>query len=269
VSRQATQARQRSIPRLRPTSSPSAAPRCTSIATAHSRSETGWSDGGGGCSRYETANSAQSSFSGYTQVHCASGRRATPDVSLDADPASGVAVYDSVTYQGQSGWFQVGGTSASSPMWAARSAVAGVVVNAAYVYGSSITYRDITSGNNVASCLGGFDLCSGRGSWTGTTPSPSHANHKPDITACSLVFTPVAQIVSDRRFPLPMRSPKISVACDHGSQTGRRTRDLNKVEQASLLSFLKVATGSQEACRNLVLTINATKCHQMSGVINQ
>jgi hypothetical protein len=70
-------------------------------------------------------------------------------------------------YQGQSGWFTVGGTSASSPMWAARAAVAGVTVNGGYVYGSSITYRDITSGNNGASCLLGYDLCSGRGSWLG------------------------------------------------------------------------------------------------------
>jgi subtilase family serine protease len=127
--------------------------------------ETGWSSGGGGCSTYENATSAQSGFSGYAQVNCG-GKRATPDLSLDADPASGVSVYDTTRYQGQSGWFTVGGTSASSPMIAARSAVAGVQVNSAYVYGSSITYRDITSGNNGAPCLVGFDLCTGRGSWT-------------------------------------------------------------------------------------------------------
>jgi subtilase family serine protease len=132
-------------------------------------SETGWSGGGGGCSVYENATSEQSAFSGYGQVSCG-GKRATPDVSLDADPASGVSVYDSTRYQGQAGWFRVGGTSASAPMWAARSAVAGVVVNSAYVYGNSITYRDITNGNNGASCLVGYDLCSGRGSWTGLTP---------------------------------------------------------------------------------------------------
>jgi subtilase family serine protease len=129
-------------------------------------SETGWSSGGGGCSVYETANAAQAAFSGYGQAGCA-GRRATPDVSLDADPASGVSVYDSTPYQGQTGWFRVGGTSASSPMWAGRAAVAGATVDAAYVYGSSISYRDIVSGNNGAPCLTGFDLCSGRGSWVG------------------------------------------------------------------------------------------------------
>ncbi len=132
-------------------------------------SETGWSSGGGGCSQYETATSAQSSFGGYAQVSC-SGKRATPDVSLDADPNSGAAVYDSSSYQGQKGWYQVGGTSLSSPMWAGRSADAGVSVNAGYVYASNITFRDITVGNNGAPCLVGYDLCTGLGSWTGSTP---------------------------------------------------------------------------------------------------
>ena len=128
-------------------------------------SETGWSGSGGGCSVYEAATSAQSGFSQYGQVNCG-GKRATPDVSLDADPASGLSVYDSTRYQGQKGWWVVGGTSASSPMVAARAAVAGSVVNSSYVYGSSINYRDITSGNNGASCLVGYDLVTGRGSWT-------------------------------------------------------------------------------------------------------
>jgi subtilase family serine protease len=128
-------------------------------------SETGWSGSGGGCSVYETANGSQSTG----QVNC-NGKRATPDVSLDADPASGVSVYDTTRYQGQAGWFRVGGTSASSPMWAGRSAGAGVTVNSAYVYGNSITYRDITSGNNGANALAGYDLVTGRGSWIGSTP---------------------------------------------------------------------------------------------------
>lgn len=127
-------------------------------------SETGWTSGGGGCSVYETANAAQSSFAQYAQTKC-NGKRSTPDVSLDADPASGVSVYDSTPYNGASGWWVVGGTSASSPMWAARSAISGLVVNAATVYGSSITFRDITAGGNTGGCLTGFDLCSGRGSW--------------------------------------------------------------------------------------------------------
>src|SRR6266568_4250527 len=143
---------------------PSASPRVISVGgtTLHFSggtftSETGWSGSGGGCSAFETATSAQAGFSQYGQVNC-SGKRATPDVSLDADPNSGVSVYDSVKYYGQSGWFTVGGTSASSPMWAARSADSGAIVNAAYVYGTNITYRDIISGGNSAGSLTGYDL---------------------------------------------------------------------------------------------------------------
>lgn len=127
--------------------------------------ETGWALGGGGCSLYETATGAQSAF----ESLCGT-KRATPDVSLDADPASGVSVYDSTRYNGKSGWFVVGGTSASSPMWAARSAASGAQVNSAYVYTNNISYRDITSGGNTGGCLVGYDLCSGRGSWIGATP---------------------------------------------------------------------------------------------------
>src|SRR4030095_13299351 len=88
-------------------------------------SETGWSGSGGGCSAYANAAPAPSGLPQCGQVNCA-GKRATPDVSLDADPSSGVSVYDTTRYQGLTGWFTVGGTSASAPMGAARSAGAGV-----------------------------------------------------------------------------------------------------------------------------------------------
>jgi subtilase family serine protease len=128
--------------------------------------ESGWSGSGGGCSRYETARAEQSSFAEYKTTTC-NGQRATPDVSLDADPRSGVSVYDSTPYQGTSGWFSLGGTSAATPMWAGRAAAARVIVNAKYIYGNAIHFRDITTGNNGVPCKKGFDLVTGRGSWTG------------------------------------------------------------------------------------------------------
>lgn len=143
--------------------------------------ETGWSDGGGGCSVYESATSAQSGFGGYDQANCA-GKRATPDVSLVADPASGVSVYSS-DYSRTAGWYVVGGTSASAPMWAARSAVEGKVVDSGYVYGNSIPFRDITDGNNGASCLVGFDLCTGQGSWADNGAIPTSGSTTTTTTA--------------------------------------------------------------------------------------
>ncbi|HEY2537800.1 MAG TPA: PKD domain-containing protein [Solirubrobacteraceae bacterium] len=132
--------------------------------------ETAWSESGGGCSRYESPNPAQLTGS----ISCA-GRRATPDVALDADPNSGMSVYDSVTYEGQSGWWTVGGTSASTVLWAAESAVSGSDVNASYVYANpaNIPFRDIASGSNGHPALTGFDLVTGLGSWSYTPGAPT------------------------------------------------------------------------------------------------
>ena len=132
-------------------------------------SETGWRGSGGGCSAYEPAPAAQAAWPGYAAVNCG-GQRAVPDVSLVADPRSGVAVYDS--FRTAQHWTVVGGTSAATPMWAARAAVSGLVVDANLLYSASspITFRDITAGSNGLPALAGFDLVTGLGSWTGSTP---------------------------------------------------------------------------------------------------
>ncbi len=130
--------------------------------------ETAWSDGGGGCSGYETTNIYQWTGS----VNCA-GMRATPDLALDADPNSGVPVYDSVPYGDHSGWFTIGGTSASTTMVAPEAAVTGAEVNASYLYASptNIPFRAITSGSNGYPPLPGYDLATGLGAWS-YTPAP-------------------------------------------------------------------------------------------------
>ncbi len=76
--------------------------------------ETGWSDGGGGVSAYESKPSYQSSLS-YS-------KRANPDVAYDANPTSGFAVYDS--YGGYDWNYIFGGTSAGAPQWSALIAIA-------------------------------------------------------------------------------------------------------------------------------------------------
>ena len=136
-------------------------------------SETGWSGSGGGLSAYETEPQYQITYN----VPGANGKRAVPDVSYDANPASGFPVYDTTAYGGQTGWFQVGGTSAGTPQWAAIHSL-GLSVSSNNLYQdakwSSPTYfRDITSGSNGAySAVPGYDLVTGLGSpitWNYTT----------------------------------------------------------------------------------------------------
>jgi hypothetical protein len=60
----------------------------------------------------------------YQQVAQQSGARSSPDVGYNGDPNTGFAVYDSLPFNGSSGWDVVGGTSAGAPQWAALIAIA-------------------------------------------------------------------------------------------------------------------------------------------------
>jgi subtilase family serine protease len=135
-------------------------------------SESGWSSGGGGVSRYESKPGYQSGLS-YS-------RRANPDVAYDADPYTGFAVYDSY---GGFGWGQYGGTSAGAPQWSAilgianegradngKSALDGYTQTLPAIYAMSTgttgteQLNDVTTGSNrVGSAGPGFDLVTGRG----------------------------------------------------------------------------------------------------------
>ncbi len=106
-------------------------------------SESAWSSAGSGCSAYETANSWQTAVSDWSQTGCGT-KRGVADVSADADPNTGAAVYDSTRYQGQPGWFQVGGTSLSSPLIASVFALAGGA--SSYANAQQIPYTRFTNG---------------------------------------------------------------------------------------------------------------------------
>ena len=84
-------------------------------------SETAWSGSGGGLSAYEREPSFQAQFG---IPNDSRGYRGIPDVSYNGNPGTGYAVYDSVGIGGYAGWFQVGGTSAGTPQWAALIAIA-------------------------------------------------------------------------------------------------------------------------------------------------
>jgi hypothetical protein len=140
-------------------------------------SETGWSDSTGGISNYESEPS-------YQTIAQTTGARTTPDVAYDANPNTGVAVYDSVAYDGGKGWWEVGGTSAGTPQWAALVAIAdqGRTVNGAgtlYGYAQTLpllyslynstqysqTFHDETVGSSGLYSAGpGYDAVTGLGS---------------------------------------------------------------------------------------------------------
>ena len=130
-------------------------------------SETGWSGSGGGPSKYEPQPSYQNGISGIVK-----GARGVPDFSFDADPNSGVSVYDSTRCQGASGWLVFGGTSVSSPSLAGIVNLAGGATSStaelATIYanlGTPADFRDITSGTAGSfTCTTGWDFVTGVGS---------------------------------------------------------------------------------------------------------
>ncbi len=149
-------------------------------------SESGWSDSGGGISTDEPVPSWQSGLvvSGVSSV---SGR-AAPDISMDADPGTGVAIYDSWDYP-SSPWLEVGGTSLSTPMFAAVMAIVDqgrAVIGLGSLDGATQTlpalyslaanptsyaadFHDITTGNNGYAAGPGYDLVTGLGSPVGNS----------------------------------------------------------------------------------------------------
>lgn len=113
-------------------------------------SETVWNDTGSGCNTLsKKPPSYQKKIDGM-KTHC-KGRLAN-DVSAVADPNTGVAVYDTLSY---GGWVQVGGTSVSSPL---VGSIYGLAGNAATIdpftslYATGASLFDITAGRNGAQC---------------------------------------------------------------------------------------------------------------------
>lgn len=148
-------------------------------ATGEVISEAAWSGSGGGISAYEPLPAYQRQADPYTSG------RGIPDVSFDADPNSGVALYYDITISGtqHQSWQEVGGTSAGAPAWAAilastaqlRSASGQAPLNMAEVHAAVYAntgkkpVADITTGANgicgrLCSAARGYDLVTGEGS---------------------------------------------------------------------------------------------------------
>jgi kumamolisin len=154
-------------------------------------SESCWSDSGGGSSTVETwenpanISDGMGSWTNYQYGLFGGGGynfpfRSTPDMSFDADPNSGVWVYDT---DGGGAWYIVGGTSVSSPSLAGLVNAAGNKsgqVGPGYYYqpeelnliysqlglakAYATNFYDVTTGSNGHSAVTGYDQCTGVGS---------------------------------------------------------------------------------------------------------
>jgi hypothetical protein len=125
-------------------------------------SETAWSGSGSGCSAYIPKPAWQ------TDPSCPT--RASADVSADADPNTGAAIFDSYSYGGQTGWFQVGGTSLAAPLIAGVYALTGTASSVNYgstPYAHTSALYDVTSGSN-GGCAVAY-LCAARAGYDGPT----------------------------------------------------------------------------------------------------
>ncbi|MGA3318242.1 MAG: S53 family peptidase [Candidatus Korobacteraceae bacterium] len=156
--------------------------------------ETGWAGSGGGCSPFEPSQGFQTG----NGVNICGSTRAVPDIAADADPNSGVAVYDS----GNGGYLLVGGTSLATPLMAgiiadldtARTTAPGpwrkpklqgsagspTIDSSLYLkYAGSPTgypytyyYYDVVMGNNGFPAGPGYDLVTGLGVLTAPHAGP-------------------------------------------------------------------------------------------------
>ena len=175
---------------------PSASPWVVSVggttvnrdSSGNFQSESCWADSGGGSSAVEAWQSPPNILNGmgpwsaYQYETFGQNNRSTPDISFNADPASGVWVYD--TDGTCIGFCTVGGTSVGSP------AVAGIInasnnrlgqaslanpwydtlennllysqLNDHVAYG--VNFYDVTTGSNGHAAGAGYDQCTGIGS---------------------------------------------------------------------------------------------------------
>jgi hypothetical protein len=105
-------------------------------------------------------------------------QRGAPDVAFDADPLTGVDVYDTYNGSPSTPWTERGGTNLGAPAWAAIIAVADegrVLVGLGSLDGATQTlpmlyslpsrdFHDVTTGNNGTNAAGpGYDLATGLG----------------------------------------------------------------------------------------------------------
>lgn len=206
-------------------------------------SETVWNDGGfsggalkgagaggGGCSVPFAAPEWQLSLGDWASVGCGSSR-AVADVSADADPYTGVAVYDSTETEGNKGWATIGGTSVAAPIVASVFALAGGTHGVAYpartLYENAqlvpASLHDVTVGSN-GECLKPFEKNSGTSGCTIAEQAQSCSAHAICLAGAGYdgptgVGTPNGLLAFAPSGTLPSRSEEAGEAPSSGGST--------------------------------------------------
>jgi subtilase family serine protease len=121
--------------------------------------ESAWIEGGGGPPEFSNPNRS-------------------PSVAYNGDPESGVAVFNSMPHgNGNTGWEQLGGTSAGAPQWAGLIAIANegrTILGKPTLDGQqdilpwietnpTIAFHDVVTGSNGFDATVGFDYATGIG----------------------------------------------------------------------------------------------------------
>jgi hypothetical protein len=195
-------------------------------------SETAWDGAGSGCSSYISKPAWQ------TDSPCIN--RAVADVSAVADPYTGIAVYD------EGGWYQVGGTSLSSPVVAAAYALTGSAAAAGgFAYANPTWFNDVTSGSNAGSCTFTY-LCTAGAGFDGPTgvgtPASAHPSGPPPVDGGSGSGGSGGSGGGTVTIPSAPPSVKSSVGLSSVSVAGASSRPANSRIR------VKLRCGSGSAC---------------------
>jgi len=124
--------------------------------------EAAWSGTGSGC------NLAASQPAYQADINSGCTGRAYSDISADADPDTGMQVYDS--NQPYGGWVVAGGTSEASPLIAAYYALVGAAAQGpSWAYANAALLNDPSSGSNGSCSASIFDICNAGPGYDGPT----------------------------------------------------------------------------------------------------
>jgi len=214
---------------------------CANYTACTSPYPAGTGGSGGGCSTIFARPSWQTGVGAAT---CSG--RAEPDISADADPASGAYVY--VQSQGQ----EVGGTSLAAPLWSGMAAATNryLGANGQALMGFSAPriyqlaanaatdardFHDVTSGTNGYPAGAGWDEATGWGSpnlanlaadWSGTSsPTPTTApTNTPTATATNTPTATATNTPTATATNTPTATRPASTATAASTSTSTATR---------------------------------------------